>query len=52
MFGHFDGFFTKHLRATATLLIKETAAQVFNYEFCDILKNTFFIEHLQTTPGS
>ena len=25
---------------------KETLAQVFSSEFCETLKNTFFIEHL------
>ena len=25
---------------------KETLAQVFSYEFCEISKNTFFTEHL------
>ena len=25
---------------------KETLGQVFSYEFCQISKNTFFIEHL------
>ena len=26
---------------------KETPAQVSSYEFCKIIKNTFFIEHLR-----
>ena len=26
---------------------KETRAQVFSFEFCEIFKNTFFIEHFQ-----
>ena len=30
-------------------LKKETLAQVFSCEFCDIFKNTFFKEHLWTT---
>ena len=30
----------------ATLLKKETLAQVYSCEFCEISKNTFFIEHL------
>ena len=34
------------LKNFATLL-KKTAAQVFSCEFCEILKNTFFIEHLR-----
>ena len=28
---------------------KETLAQVFSCEFCEIAKNTFFTEHLWTT---
>ena len=28
---------------------KETLAQVFSSEFCEISKNTFFIEHLWAT---
>ena len=31
---------------SATLNKKETPAQVFSCEFCEISKNTFFIEHL------
>ena len=30
---------------------KETLAQVFSCEFCEISKNTFFTEHLQTTTS-
>ena len=30
---------------------KETPTQVFYFEFCEILKNTFFKEHLQTTAS-
>ena len=30
---------------------KGTLAQVFSYEFCEISKNTFFTEHLQTTAS-
>ena len=28
---------------------KETLAQLFSYEFCEISRNTFFIEHLWAT---
>ena len=31
---------------------KETMAQVFSYEFCEIPKNAFFTEHLRTTASS
>ena len=30
---------------------KETLAHVFSYEFCEISKNTFFIEHLWATAS-
>ena len=29
--------------------MKETLVQVFSCKFCEILKNTFFTEQLQTT---
>ena len=35
----------------ATLFKKETLAQVFSSEFCEISKNTFFTEHLWTTAS-
>ena len=35
----------------ATLFKKETLAQVFSCEFCEISKNTFFTEYL-LTPAS
>ena len=31
----------------ATLLKKETIAQVFSCKFCEIFENTFFTEHIQ-----
>ena len=31
---------------------KETLAQVFSWEFCEIFKNIFFTEHLWTTASS
>ena len=30
---------------------KETLAQMFSREFCEIFKNTFFTEHLRTTAS-
>ena len=33
----------------ATLLEKETLAQVFFCKFCEVSKNTFFTEHVRTT---
>ena len=43
----------KHLcRPQASNFInKETLAQVFSCEFCEIFKNTFFTEHLRTTAS-
>ena len=35
-------------RTPGSLLKKETPAQVFSYEFCEVFKKTFFIEHLRT----
>ena len=32
-------------------LKKETLAQVFSYEFCEISMNTFFTEHLWVTAS-
>ena len=41
-------FFLIKLQASAYSFIKkEILAQVFSYEFCEIFKNTFLIEHLQ-----
>ena len=38
---------TEAMRPQACNFIKkETLAQVFSCEFCEIFKNTFFIEHL------
>ena len=31
---------------------KETLAQIFSYEFCEISKNTYFTEHLWATASS
>ena len=43
----------KHLRQSLffnkVFIKKETPAQVFSCEYCEIFKNTFFIEHLWTT---
>ena len=35
----------------ATLLKKETLAQVFSCEFCEISKNIFFTEQLRATAS-
>ena len=39
-------FLIKLLAEACNLIKKKTLAQVFSYEFCENLKNTFFIEHL------
>ena len=41
----------KHLRRPQAynFIKKETLAQVFFCEFCEIFKNIFFTEHLRTT---
>ena len=31
---------------------KETQTQVFSCEFCEIFKNTFFVEHLRTAASN
>ena len=36
-------------RYLCNFIKKETLAQVFSYEYCEISKNTFFTEHLWTT---
>ena len=50
---NFAKFTGKHLfRPQACNFIKkETVAQVFSCEFCEIFKNTFFTEHLRTTAS-
>ena len=35
----------------ATLLKKETPTQLFSYSFCEIFKNTYFVEHLRTVAS-
>ena len=37
--------------STCNFVIKETLAQVFSCEFCEISKNSFSIEHLRTTAS-
>ena len=33
------------------IIQKQTLTQVFSCEFCEIFKNTFFIEHLRATAS-
>ena len=35
--------------AACNFINKDALAQVFSFEFCEIFKNTFFIEHLRVT---
>ena len=32
-------------QASGNFITKEALGQVFSYEFCEIFKNTFFMEH-------
>ena len=46
----YQSLFLLKLQAEACHFIKkETVAQMFSCEFCEIFKNTFFTEHLWTT---
>ena len=47
---NFAKFTGKHL-CQSLFFKKETLAQVFSCEFCEISKNTFFTEHLWTTAS-
>ena len=59
---NFTKFTGKHLRQSLFLkkvaglgcnvIKKETLAQVFSREFCEISKNTFFREHLWTNASN
>ena len=44
-------FLNKVAGKACNFIKQETLAQVFSYEFCEISKNTFFIEHLWTTAS-
>ena len=39
------------MKKSRNFIKKETLAQVFSCEFCEIFKNTFFTEHLWTTAS-
>ena len=45
-------FFIKMQDEACNFIEKETLAQVFFYEFCEISKNTFFTEHLWTIASA
>ena len=42
-------FLIKLQASGSNFIKKETLAQVFSCEFCEIFKNAFFIEHLRVT---
>ena len=62
VFRNFETFTGKHSCARVSFLIKlqpsasnfikkDTLAQVFSSEFCEVSKNTFFTEHLRATAS-
>ena len=44
-----ESFFNKVADLKPATLVKEIPAQVLPCEFCEIVKNTFFTEHLRMT---
>ena len=44
-------FFNKVAGQACNFIKKETLAQMFSCEFCEISQNTFFIEHLLTAAS-
>ena len=44
-----EGFFKKGVMRKHLCQKNETLAQMFSCEFCEIYKNTFFVEHHRTT---
>ena len=44
-------FLLKFQAYTCNFIKKETLTQVFSYEFCEIFKNTIFIEQPWATPS-
>ena len=46
-------FTEKHLQVfSPATFLKETPAQVFSYEYCEMFKKTYFEEYLQTVASS
>ena len=43
-----ESLFNKVAAFWPATLLKETPTQVFSFEYCDIIKNTYFEEHLRT----
>ena len=48
---NFAKFTGKHLCQSLSFSKRETLAQVFSFEFCEISKNAFLTEHLWTTAS-
>ena len=46
-----DSFFIKLQAEACNTVKKETLAQVFSCEFCEISKNTFLTEHLRVNAS-
>ena len=44
-------FLVKLQAQACNIIKKETLAQVFSFGFCEISKNTFFIEHVWATAS-
>ena len=44
-------FYQKYFLEACNFIKKETLAQMFSCEFCEISKNTYFTEHLWTTAS-
>ena len=45
-------FFNKVAGLRTATLLKESLAQMFSCEFCEISKNTFFTEYLRATASN
>ena len=45
-------FLKKLQDSTCNYIKKETLAQVFSRDFCEIFKNIFFTDHLRTTASA
>ena len=48
IFRHLEVFFKRSVLKACNFVEKETLAQVFSCDFCEIFKNTYFIKHLWT----
>ena len=46
-----EAFYENKLHQTCNVNEKETPAQKFFQKFCEIFKNTYFVEHLRTAAS-